>query len=154
MPLDLVYEKTKTRQFYTTIQALDPHDGGNWDLLVSPKTLEWAAKGGAGKAKELAYTVRWSLLHPITVHLGVRDWDREISEDNWLCYVARPGFAYNLKTGDKIIPAWDDEVFLVFVNDERVYYQSYWCKCDAVHSHLPVDYEGRFRERVWFRNGM
>jgi hypothetical protein len=149
MPLSAVYDKAKSRRSYASVPALDPHDGEEWDLLISPKTLEWAAKGGKGVALELAYTVRWSMRNPDAVFLGVRDLDREISEDNWLCYVARPNFAYNLKTGEKVVPAWRDEVFLVFVNEERVYYLSYWCKCDAMERHLPMDYEGRFRERVW-----
>ncbi len=149
MALPLTYEKRKSRVHYAAVPALDPHDGGEWDLLISPKTLEWAASRGIGSAKELAYTVRWALLNPEVVFQGVRDDEPEIDEDGWLCYVSRPNFAYNLKTGQIVCPAWADEVFLIFVNDERVVYLWYWGKCDAVDDHLPIDYEGRFRERVW-----
>lgn len=149
MPLEIEYTKTKSRRGYETVKALDPHDGGEWDLLVSHLTMDRTVKRGRGAVNELAHTVRTAILRPAAIFQGVRDLEREISEDRWLCYVTRPNFAYNLKTGEKVIPAWDDEVFLVFVNDERVYYMSYWCKCDPIDTHLPFGHEDRFRERVW-----
>jgi hypothetical protein len=97
---------------------------------------------------ELADTVRWALLHPRALFRGVRDLEREIAEDGWLCYVAIPSHAYDHKTGKKY-PAWLGEVFMVFVTEERVVYNWYWCKCDGRESHLPADYENRFLERVW-----
>lgn len=149
MPLEKTYEKRKTRRFYLPIIALDPHDGGDWDLLISPKTIQWAVDGGMGCAKELAETVRWGLANPNAVYLGVRDWEKDISEDDWYCYVATPPFAYNFQTGKPVRPAWENEVFLIYVNAERVYYLSYWAKCDPTDGSLPLGHEDRFRERVW-----
>lgn len=149
MALKVQYEKLKTRVHYATIPARDPHDGGEWDLLLSPKTLEWAKRRGMGACRELADTVRWAVMNPKAIFQGVRDLEREISEDGWLCYAATPSHAYNLQTGERVCPAWRDEVFLVYVNEEREIYLSYWGKCDAVDGHLPIDYEGRFTEKVW-----
>jgi hypothetical protein len=73
--------------------------------------------------------------------------EADIAEDNWLCYVAVPGHAYDHKTGAKRA-AWPGEVFMVFVTDERVVYHWYWCECDGHESHLPADYESRFLEKV------
>jgi hypothetical protein len=109
--------------------------------------MDYVAAQGHGTAMELADTVRWALLHPRAIFRGIRDLDRDVSEDNWLCYVAVPGHAYDRKTG-KRRPAWPNEVFMVFVTDERVIYNWYWTECDGQQSHLPADYETRFLEKV------
>ena len=44
--------------------------------------------------------------------------------------------------------AWPGEVFMVFVTDERIIYGWYWHECDPQESHLPMDYENRFREKL------
>ena len=85
-------------------------------------------------------------MNPIAIFRGVRELDREISEDDWLCYVARPKHAYDYVTGEKR-PPWPGEVFLVFITDERVLYLWYWTNCDPCKSDLPADYETRFLER-------
>ena len=109
--------------------------------------MDYVAAQGLGASLELADTVRWTLLHLRALFRGVRELDRDISEDNWLCYVGNPGHAYDHKTGAKR-PPWPGEVFLVFVTDERVVYNWYWCECDSRDCHLPADYDSRFLERV------
>jgi hypothetical protein len=140
--------KEKQRRGYSSLDAIDPNDGGKWQVLLQDGKMDYVARLGLGAAMELADTVRWSLLHPRALFRGVRDLDRDIAEKDWLCYVAVPGHAYDHKTGNKR-PAWPGEVFLVFVTDERVVYTWYWCECDQQQSHLPVDYENRFTEKVW-----
>jgi len=109
--------------------------------------MDYVAAQGLGAAMELADTVRWTLLHPRAVFRGVRDLERDISEDNWLCYVALPSHAYDHKTGKKR-PPWPGEVFLVFVTEERTVYNWYWYESDGRKPHLPADYETRFLEKV------
>ncbi len=109
--------------------------------------MDWVGSQGRGAALELADTVRWSLLHPRAVFRGIRDLERDVVEDNWLCYVSLPHHAYDYKTGKKR-NVWPGEVFMVFVTDERIIYGWYWHECDPQESHLPVDYENRFREKV------
>jgi hypothetical protein len=139
--------KTKCRRGYTSVKAIDPRDGGEWELLLSDAKMRWVAEQGEGAAKELGYTVRPALLNITSIHCGVRDLERDIDEDNWLCYVATPAYAYDWKTGDRV-PAWRNEVLLIFVTEERVIYGWYWCKCDPQDKTLPFDHRTRFRERV------
>ena len=139
--------KAKHRRGYASLEAIDPNDGGTWQVLLADGKMDHVAARGHGAAMELADTVRWTLLHPRAVFSGVRELDRGIAEDNWLCYVAKPGHAYDHKTG-KRCPAWPNEVFMVFVTDERVVYNWYWSECDEQDSHLPADYGTRFFEQV------
>jgi hypothetical protein len=139
--------KDKQRRGYSSLEAIDPNDGGRWQVLLPHGKMDYVASQGHGAVMELADTVRWALLHPRAVFRGVRELEREIAEDNWLCYVAVPGHAYDRKTGHKR-PAWPGEVFMVFVTEERIVYNWYWSECDAGESHLPSDYTDRFLERV------
>ena len=52
------YKKDKARNGCEALKAIDPHDGGQWDLLISHSTLDRVAREGMGKSKELAYIVR------------------------------------------------------------------------------------------------
>jgi hypothetical protein len=139
--------KEKQRRGYSSLDAIDPNDGGKWQVLLPHGKMDFVASLGHGAAMELADTVRWALLHPRALFRGVRELEAEIAEDDWLCYVATPGHAYDHKIGVKR-PPWPGEAFLVFVTDERVVYHWYWCECDDRESHLPADYENRFLERV------
>jgi hypothetical protein len=141
-------EKEKHRRGYSSLDAVDPRDGGKWHVLLSDKKMDYVASQGHGAAMELADTVRWALLHPRALFRGVRDLEKGIAEDNWLCYVANAGHAYDHKTG-KRRAAWPGEVFLVFVTEERVLYNWYWYEADGHESHLPADYDSRFLEQVW-----
>ena len=139
--------KKKRRRGYSSIDAIDPTDGGRWQVLLPDTKMDYVAAQGLGAAMELADTVRWALLHPRAVFRGVRDLERDVSEDKWLCYVATPSHAYDHKTGEKC-PPWPGEVFLVFVTEEQVLYNWYWYACDGCDSHLPADYDVRFLEKV------
>jgi hypothetical protein len=140
--------KEKRRRGYSSLDAVDPNDGGKWQVLLPDTKMDFVAAQGHGAAMELADTVRWALLHPRALFRGVRDLERDIAEDRWLCYVATPAYAYDHKTGKKC-PPWPNEVFLVFVTEERVVYSWYWCESDGREPHLPVDHENRFLEKVW-----
>jgi hypothetical protein len=142
------YSKEISRRGASVLKAVDPHDGGHWDVLITHDKMDWISKKGNGASLELADTVRWSLLNPRSLRRGVRDLDREISEDNWLCYCATPRHAYDHKTGEKR-PPWEGEVFLVYVTEDRFVYLWYWDKCDNLVSHLPRDFESRFIEQIF-----
>lgn len=139
--------KAKSRTGYVSVKAIDPRDGGEWDLLISHEKMGWVAQQGEGAAKELGYTVRPALLTIRGIYRGVRDLEKGIDEDDWLCYVATPSNAYDWKTGE-CRPAWKDEVLLIFVTDERVIYGWYWCKCDPQDKSRPFDHHIRFKEQV------
>lgn len=142
------YSKEKARRGYSQLEAIDPHDGNFWKVLLPDKKLAWAAREGKGTALELAYTVRWALCNMCYLFRGVRDDELEIDDDGWLCYVATPPHAYNRRTGAQV-PPWPGEVFLVYVTDERVIYHWAWYDCDHQHKNLPIDHAARFTEKVF-----
>lgn len=142
------YSKKKARQGYATVEAIDPTDGDLWDLLISNDRMDWIASQGMGAAKQLAITVRQALLSPRAIFEGVRSLREDIDGDQWLCYVATPARAFDLKTGAEL-PAWPGEVFLVFVTDERIVYLWNWEACDPLKKQLPVGYETRFKTQLF-----
>lgn len=142
------YTKEKSRRGYSSTPSLDPHDGGKWTVLIPHRKMDWVQSRGMGAFSELAYTVRWALLNPCRLFRGVRDDEEDIDDDGWLCYVSRPNHAYNWKTHQKVAP-WPDEVFLVYVTDERVVYSWLWVERDPNDANLPINFEDRFKVKVF-----
>ena len=102
-----------------------------------------------GQIQEAACIVPMILQQPKAVFLGLmRDVDepRQEREEGWLCYSGVPALAYNEDGSSK--SAWPGEVFLVFVNREKVVYNWYWYQCDPDNPGLPEGHATRFRERV------
>ena len=73
-------EERKPPPHCAVIEAINPQDGKFWELYVRHSKIEWTAKRGVGAAKELAYTVPWTVKHPTAIFRGVR----EEGERNWL----------------------------------------------------------------------
>ncbi len=142
------FEHRKVRNGYMSIEAVCPHDGKIWDVYLSLEKAKWVTSNGMGATLELAETVRDGLRNPRRIFRGVRDDDREIDDDGWLCYISRPSVAYDRKRHVKV-PAWDNEVFMIYVTDERVVYHWGWYACDNQDPDLPVDYENRFKKPVF-----
>ena len=145
--LSLSQPADKVRRGYTSLRAINPRTGDTWELLLSDDKYRRTALRGMGAARELAFTVREGLLKPTAIFLGVRDVDRDISDDGWLCYVVKPHFAYDLKT-DARRDAWDNEVLLVYVTDERVVYNWFWDDADSSNPNLPINHDSRFKRQV------
>jgi hypothetical protein len=124
------------------IPARDP-SGGTWTLFLRGRKIGETARKGRGAALELAYTVPWAVMNPTAIFKGVR----EEGESEWLCYVSIPSRAYDHKTGESR-PPWPGEVFLVFATGDRVIYAWRWEKASVDDARLPLDWEGRFQERV------
>ncbi len=144
---DREYDKKKQRRGYNTVEAIDPHDGGKWDVLLADDKVRWTARQGMGRAKELGYTVRGTLAAPAAIFRGIRFPDLDLEGDDWLCYVGKPKQAFNHRTGEAV-PPWPNEVFLVFVTDERIVYHWSWYACDGADARLPEGHEDRFTEKV------
>ena len=64
----------------------------------------------------------------------------------WRCYCGIPEHSYR-SDGSEARP-YADQVYLVFVNDERVAYNWRWERADPDDSTLPVDHQTRFRQRL------
>ncbi|MEX1040753.1 MAG: hypothetical protein WDZ51_08995 [Pirellulaceae bacterium] len=143
LPSSKTYEKKLCRNGYGSVEAVDPHDGKMWDVLISLEKVKEIAKHSRGKTLELADSVKQILQTPRAVYQGVR----ELSEDEWWCYVGVPESAYDYKTAQKRAP-WPGQVMAIFVTDGRVLYNWYWCEADRDVSYLPKDYKTRFRKKV------
>lgn len=135
------------RRGYCGVDAINPADGKKWQILLSNEHMDHVAGCGVGATQELIHTVRWALLNPCAIFRGVRDDQKDLDEDGWLCYVATPNHAYDHKTGSRR-PAWEGEVFTVYVTDEEIIYGWRWYKADAINPQLPEDYENRFSKRL------
>jgi integrase len=72
--------KEKQRRGYSSLEAIDPRDGGKWQVLLPDGKMDWVASQGRGAALELVDTVRWSLVHPRAVFRGIRDLDWAVKE--------------------------------------------------------------------------
>jgi hypothetical protein len=136
-------KREKTPRDCAVLPAINPSDGSQWDLLLRHAKMDSMAKRGPGAARELAFTVLWALLHPTAIFRGVR----EEGEHNWLCYVSVPSMAYDHKTGNQRA-GWPGEVFLVFVNEDRIIYNWRWEKADVTDIRLPENHQSRFDEQV------
>lgn len=136
-------EKQKERRGHSSIPAVDPADGSLWEVLVSDEKMDRTALRGMMYAKELAYSVREVLVTPRVIFQGVRE---DGGEDDWLCYVGVPRHAFT-KEGKAILP-YKGEVFLVFVNGDRVAYHWGWEESDGNDPGLPPDHETRFTKKV------
>lgn len=124
------------------LEALDPMNGGLWDLRVTTAFLDRCCRLSDGERKTLAYTVPHACTHPTRIYQGVRD----EGEHEWLCYCAQPTQRYRKMGG--MVESEDDEVFLVYVNQDRRIYSFAWERTDYPNSGLPNNL-ARFNRRVY-----
>lgn len=139
--------KLKSRRDHTSIEAIDPADGKPWELLLSGTLLARVGKHSMGKSLELAHSVTNVLRYPKAIFQGIRDLDRDVVQDDWLCYVGVPPHAYDYKTDERRSP-WQGQTMLIYVNGDRVIYNWYWASAHNKVAFLPEDYEDRFEQRV------
>lgn len=127
--------------------AIDPSSGKQHSVQLDYDKLRHIARLGVGRVKEAGYLVPEVLARPAAVFRGLlREGDEPRRGAGWLCYVGQPRTAFD-DTG-RSVPAHPDRVFLVFVNDEGVAYNWYWCASDAHQPGLPEGYADRFREQL------
>lgn len=117
-------------------------------LFVRAGTINLTGKKGIGHARQLAFTVPFTVRNPNAgVFRGVTDYDEEGDED-WLIYAAVPPHAYDLRTGESRAP-WKEEVFLVFVDEDGIIRWWDWTKTDPLNPRRPIDHNnGRFLETL------
>jgi len=129
-----------------TLRALNPLDGQQFTVTVRETKVETVRRRGIGPAKELVEIVPPTLLHPDAVFPILREGD----EPRGLCFVGTPTRAYDYRTGSRV-PPWLGEVFLVFVNAERVVYTWGWEKSSPNNPRYPENYEHRFGKKLEYR---
>ena len=87
------------------------------------------------------------LQHPAAVFEGLRwDEDEDRKGVGWRCYCGIPGHAY-LRDGTAIQP-YAGQVYLVFVNDERVAYNWRWEEADPDNPRFPMGFQERFKRQL------
>lgn len=136
----------KTRREYLAISASDGH-GGVLSVFISHERLVTLGKRSKGQILEAAEIVPAVLQNPRAIFEGFcTDGDEDHRGVGWRCYVGLPDRSYTVD-GQKR-PPWEDEVFLVFLNEDRVAYNWRWEKCDLDAPNLPKNYADRFKMRL------
>jgi hypothetical protein len=129
--------------------ALDPATGEyGTPVRVTPRRQEMCTRRSKGAVAELAYLVSEALKSPNHIYEGIR-WnedDDSQDSDGWRCYCLKPEFAFN-NDGERR-PAYEGEVFLVFVNTDRVAYNWRWEKCHEFEPSHVQRFETRFHQLI------
>lgn len=99
-------------------------------------------------ASDAAYLMPECLRRPAAIFEGVR-WDEDDDDeaDGWLCYVYSPDRAFR-SDGSRRAP-YEAEVFLVFLNADRIVYAWGWEDADESDGAMPYGYESRFHRRLF-----
>jgi hypothetical protein len=145
-------ERTLERSDREIFPAINPADGSLFDAYITMRRAAWVAKRGKGAVWEMAHTVTAVMCRPFSVHEGIRweedeDRDKNSDVDSWLCYCGHPSTYYDPNSVSPQ-PAGSDDVFLVFLNKERVAYHWRWDDADDDGSKLPFGHATRFQRRV------
>ena len=127
--------------------------GEPFTVKVTRHRLLFLAKFGAWQMDEAAQTVAEVLSRPHAIFEGIRQEDDENKGPNgvgWWCYAGIPSTRF--LQGGAVRPAKSDELFLVFVTDELVAYNSRWEPVDPRKEWFEVGYRERFRRRIFLRS--
>jgi hypothetical protein len=130
------------------IWAVDPHNHRERiEVTVSHRRLRYVARLGRGPILESAELLPYTLQQPSAVFKGLR---RHEDDDawgyGWLCYCSVPQKAFT-HAGTECEPR-SGQVYLAFVNEDRVAYNWRSEKADPTNETLPLNWSVRFKERV------
>lgn len=140
-------EEGKSRRKYLQISAIDPVTGKPCLVQLSYDRMNTVARRSLGQAKECGYIVPATLQKPTAIFEGLRtDEDEDRRGVGWRCYCGVPAKAYRTDGSER--DAWPGQVFLVFINDERIAYNWRWEQADADDPKLPIHYRERFKGRL------
>jgi hypothetical protein len=137
-----------SRRDYLNLTAIDPIDGKLSEVIqVSFDRMQNVAKRSMGHAKECGYIVPEILQKPTAIFEGLTlDEDEDKRGYGWRCYCGIPERGYN-SDGTPRSP-YPGQVYLVFVNDEKIAYNWRWEKADPEHPTLPIGHDTRFKKRL------
>lgn len=146
--VQVMAEPDASRRKYITLQAVEPKDGTlTCEVLISFDRMQTVGKRSMGHAKECAYIVPMILQQPSAIFEGLRrDEDEDRWGYGWRCYCGVPDRAYNADGSQR--SAYPGQIYVVFVNDEKVAYNWRWEKADPDNPTLPVDHDERFKQRL------
>src|SRR3989304_6542235 len=116
----------KQNKYVLQILAVNPFDGKTIDVTISSNRIHGPVSISKGRILETAYLVPEILKKPKAIFQGVRleEDEKGTESPGWLAYSGIPSRAFT-HDGKEIAP-YENEVFLVFVNADRVAYLWYW----------------------------
>ena len=137
-----------SRRQYITLQAVEPKDGTlSCEIQISFDRMQAVGRRSMGHAKECGIILPMILQKPTAIFEGLRsDEDEDRWGYGWRCYCGIPEQSFR-PDGSSARP-YPGQVYLVFVNDEKVAYNWRWEKADPDNPRLPVDHETRFKQRL------
>lgn len=142
----------RSRRHFGVQPAVDPTSGRlELEVYFTHLRAEAVRSRGAWAIMEMAYLVPEILTQPSAIFEGIRaDGDDDAATDGWLCYCGTPTRCYrcNPDGSARESAAYPGQVFLVFVNRERVAYNWRWEKADSFDGSLPQSWTERFVRRV------
>lgn len=124
-------------------------------VYIDRKFVHWCKRRGMGASSELVYLVPEVLRTPACIFRGLR-WEQDEprrghDRPGWICYCGAPGKAFR-SNGTEIDP-YVDEVFLVFLDDEKYVYGCGWEDADQVDNVMPMNWDDvvdpRFKELIY-----
>jgi hypothetical protein len=109
--------------------------------------MQAVARRSLGHASECGYILPAVLQKPNAIFEGLRhDDDEDRRNVGWRCFCGLPENSY--RTDGTQAAAYPNQVFLVFVNEDRVAYNWRWEKADPEDPSLPINHEKRFKRRL------
>lgn len=140
-------ESGGTRRELILLDAINPEDGKVCKVQISHDRMMAVARRSIGHAKECGYIVPAILQRPTAIFEGLKsDEDEDRRGVGWRCYCGSPSTAY--RTDGSETSPWHEQVFLVFVNIEKVAYNWRWEKADSDDPNLPINHTERFKRRL------
>lgn len=140
--------KGPSRRDYITLSAIDPRDGTlTCEVQISFERMQAVGRRSMGHAKECGHIVPMVLQMPTAIFEGLRrDEDEDRWGYGWRCYCGVPEHSY--RPDGTQAPPYSGQVFLVFVNDDRVAYNWRWEKSDPDDPRLPIGHASRFKQKL------
>ena len=140
-------EKKDTRREYLKLEASNS-DGTITEVQISYLRMHTVARRSMGQAKECGLIMPEIIQNPTAMFEGLR-WDEDEDPDphgaaGWRCYCGIPSQAFHADGTSR--PAYPGQVYLVFVNDEKVAYNWRWEKADPENQGLPIGHQERFKK--------
>lgn len=140
-------EESSSRRGCLTIKAYDPETKGEIEVYLSHERLLAVGKRSKGQVLEAAELVPQVLQCGGPVFEGFRtEEDEDKRGVGWRCYCGIPDRSYS-SDGERRAPR-RGQVYLVFVNEDRVVYNWRWEKADRNDPQIPEDVENRFTRRL------